>query len=77
MLNYQQCCNKCNSKYYNMANEKFACKRTALPECPVVAMAYVPFQTDTRVYDDCKALMAGTLFPVLDLPFTGVCCYNG
>ncbi len=44
-----------------------------LPECPVVAMAYVPFQTDTTVYDECKALKAGTLFPILNLPFTGVC----
>ena len=60
-----------------MANEKFACKRTSFPECVANAMAYVPFQTDTCVYDDCRALMTGTLFPVLDLPFTGVCCCNG
>lgn len=43
----------------------------ALPENPVVAMAYVPFQTDTTTYDEMKALKAGTLFPVLDKPFMG------
>lgn len=44
---------------------------TALPEDPVVAMAYVPFQTDTTTYDEMKALKIGTLFPVLDKPFMG------
>lgn len=44
---------------------------SALPEDPVVAMAYVPFQTDITVYDEMKALTVGTLFPVLDKPFTG------
>ena len=43
----------------------------ALPENSVVAMAYVPFQTDTTTYDEMKALKAGTLFPVLDKPFMG------
>lgn len=43
----------------------------ALPEDPVVAMAYVPFQTDMTTYDEMKALRAGTLFPVLDKPFVG------
>ena len=43
----------------------------ALPDDPVVAMAYVPFQTDTTTYDEMKALKAGTLFPVLDKPFKG------
>ncbi|NLB37103.1 MAG: spore coat associated protein CotJA [Clostridiales bacterium] len=42
---------------------------SALPANPVVAMAYVPFQTDTTIYDDMRALKAGTLFPVLDKPF--------
>ncbi len=44
---------------------------SALPENPVVAMAYVPFQTDIKTYDDFQALKAGTLFPVLDKPFVG------
>ncbi|HAX84492.1 MAG TPA: hypothetical protein DCY15_08685 [Ruminococcaceae bacterium] len=43
----------------------------ALPDDPVVAMAYVPFQTDTTTYDEMKALKIGTLFPVLDKPFKG------
>lgn len=43
----------------------------ALPENPVVAMAYVPFQTDMTTYDEMKALKTGTLFPVLDKPFVG------
>lgn len=34
-------------------------------------MAYVPFQTDATVYEEMKALRAGTLFPVLDKPFKG------
>ena len=44
---------------------------SALPENPVVAMAYVPFQTDIKTYDELQALKAGTLFPVLDKPFVG------
>ena len=44
---------------------------SALPENPVATMAYVPFQTDATVYDEMKALRAGTLFPVLDKPFKG------
>jgi len=51
----------------------------ALPDDPVVAMAYVPFQTDTATYEikmkfphgEIQALKAGTLFPVLDKPFRG------
>ena len=42
-----------------------------LPDYPVVTMAYIPMQTDTTVYDDNKALMEGTLFPVLNKPFAG------
>ena len=44
-----------------------------LPENPVVAMAYVPFQTDIAVYDAAKALQRGTAFPVLDKPFLAGC----
>lgn len=45
----------------------------ALPEDPVVTMAYVPFQTDITVYEPAKALQRGTVFPVLDKPFTAGC----
>lgn len=44
---------------------------TALPENPVPAMAYVPFQTDTTTFDEVKAFKVGTLFCVLDKPFLG------
>lgn len=44
-------------------------------DCPnqVVGMAYVPWQTFGQIYDPKKALMAGTIFPELDKPFTGRC----
>ena len=48
-----------------------------LPDDPVVTMAYVPFQTEGSVYPIEQALLVGTLFPVLNKPFTGVnarCC---
>ena len=46
-----------------------------LPECPVVAMAYVPFQTDLITYKSEEALCNGTLFPELDKKFYGgKCC---
>ncbi|WP_295085156.1 spore coat associated protein CotJA [Ruminococcus sp.] len=41
------------------------------PENMTLAMAYVPFQQWGETYDDDKALSRGTLFPPLDLPFTG------
>ena len=42
----------------------------------VVAMAYVPWQYFTTVYDTDKALEVGTIFPELDKPFLagGRCC---
>jgi len=41
------------------------------PKNTPLAMAYVPFQQWSETYDDDKALSRGTLFPELDLPFTG------
>lgn len=47
----------------------------AAPVCPmcdgevVLAMARVPMQTWTSVYDPDTALSRGTLFPALDLPY--------
>lgn len=35
------------------------------------AMCYVPWQRWNEIYEPCKAIMRGTLFPVLDKPFTG------
>ena len=42
-----------------------------LPENPVVAMAYIPFQQFDRTFAPERALEAGTLFPELDKPFYG------
>lgn len=36
-----------------------------------VAMAYVPFQPWEKIYDQEQALQAGTVFPSLNLPFSG------
>lgn len=47
---------------------------SALPENYVVAMLYVPMQTDTTMFDEMKAFECGTLFTVLNKPFAGKCC---
>ena len=47
----------------------------ALPKRTVVAMAYVPFQTELVTYKSADALCNGTLFPELDKKFYGgKCC---
>ena len=45
----------------------------AAPSRQVIAMAYVPVQTDADMYEPCKALQQGTLFPSLDKPFMRGC----
>ena len=45
----------------------------ALPQDPVVAMAYVPFQQDSEVYSLEQALQRGTAFPALYKPFLAGC----
>lgn len=47
--------------------------RPALPAETVPTMAYVPFQTDRKVFCASEALSKGTLFPVLNKPFKGGC----
>lgn len=47
------------------------CVSSALPDDPVVAMAYVPFQLDRTAYTPEQALQNGTLFTVLNKPFCG------
>lgn len=43
-----------------------------LPENPVPAMAYVPYQQwSGNLHSAERALDAGTLFPILDKPFYG------
>ena len=44
---------------------------TRFPAETPPAMAYVPFQLEFDTYAPEEALCAGTLFPVLDKPFTG------
>ena len=55
-------CHKCGD---NMPTN-----RLELDNLPL-AMSYVPFQKWTTTYPLEKALMRGTLFPDLDLPFKG------
>ena len=42
-----------------------------LPENPVVAMAYIPYQNPKEVYSAEQGINSGTMFPCLDKPFTG------
>lgn len=42
-----------------------------LPENPVPAMAYIPFQQFGQTYDPLRGFDAGTIFPCLDKPFYG------
>ena len=48
-------------------NRKFS----ALPKNTVVAMAYVPFQLDDKLYTNEQGFVSGTMFPVLNKPFKG------
>lgn len=48
--------------------------KSALPETVAIAMAYIPFQENNDVYSCDKALLMGTVFPVLDKPFLAGCC---
>lgn len=48
-------------------------KSGSLPSCAPLALAYVPMQeSSTPKYDTNEALIRGTLFPGLDLPFMNV-----
>ena len=40
-----------------------------IPKDPAVAMAYVPFQNDDKLYSKEQGFVAGTMFPVLNKPF--------
>ncbi len=62
-----------------MMKEKISnCNCENLPMLPndvVVAMAYVPFQTELVTYTSSEGLNNGTLFPELDKKFYGgKCC---
>lgn len=68
-MNYSPDAHSANQRYASM--REFPAAMSALPASPVVAMAYVPFQTDITTYDEINALACGTLFPCLSKPFKG------
>lgn len=43
-----------------------------LPENPVVAMAYVPYQEKENIYSAEQGISEGTMFPELNKPFEGM-----
>jgi hypothetical protein len=54
-----------------MQNYSYSYNREQIDNFPV-AMAYVPWQTFDKLYDDLeKAYKIGTIFPELNKPFTG------
>lgn len=59
--------NKCKCICKNMQH---------LPDETVVAMAYVPFQTELVTYTSEEALCNGTLFPELNKKFYGGKCHG-
>ena len=61
---YASCgCNDDNNCTCNMDRRYF-------DDMPL-AMAYVPWQDWNQVYEPCKGLEEGTIFPELNLPFLG------
>lgn len=74
-MNDNRCsCNNARANHGYDHSRMNMCSLSAFPENPVLAMAYVPMQTDLEIYSCKKALACGTLFPALDKPFlAGVC----
>ncbi len=63
-------------KYEDLFNPSFLKKKssvlTPFPADASVTMAYIPFQQQPVIYgEESSALMAGTLFPELNKPFSG------
>lgn len=48
-----------------------------LPENPVIAMAYVPYQNAEKLFGPEQGIAAGTMFPCLDKPFCPKCDCGG
>ena len=61
----------CGCNHTNECSEFAPFPLPSFPEDYAVAMAYIPYQQDSKSYDAEKALARGTLFPVLDKPFLG------
>lgn len=56
-----------------MSTEQCDYKNGMLPNCAPLALAYVPMQQNSsHRYETGEALIRGTLFPGLDLPFMNV-----
>ncbi len=53
-----------------IANSQYGI-RTPLPENPVLAMAYVPYQQQGKMYCPEQGIVNGTLYPDLNKPFLG------
>lgn len=71
--NYNCNCARMSSRQAsgNMQNPNhFACTDFSDRNFPP-AMAYVPWQQFDKIYEPPKALCQGTMFPELDLPFSG------
>ena len=56
---------------FNSSNCSMDHELSPLPENPVVAMAYVPFQQYNTVYPAEQGFDNGTIFPELNKPFYG------
>lgn len=63
----------CNSAACSGILPDNSCEYSAIDRLPL-AMAYVPWQHWGKVYEPCKALYCGTIFPELDLPFCERSC---
>lgn len=59
-----------DNRYVRMANAGNGSEAECIDNMPL-AMAYVPMQKWNTTYDDAAALDNGTIFPELNLPFTG------
>lgn len=53
----------------SMASQSVPGGISCFPAETPLAMAYVPMQQWSEVYDEAEAFSAGTLFPELNLPF--------
>jgi hypothetical protein len=51
-------------------NIEMYCRDSMFESWPI-AMAYVPWQSFTEIYEPDEAMRAGTIFPALNLPFLG------
>lgn len=62
--------NRDNYREFSIRNEI-----SEFPDDTVVAMAYIPYQNPTMIYNVEQGFNKGTLFPCLDKPFFG--CKGG